>query len=136
MTKNKNSRPILGIIVGHGGLPRAFQEVAASIVGHSHGIVIVSNENLSAAEMESRLDKIVEEHPKSDILMFIDLYGSGCAHIGAKVRRRHPGNIAVIYGTNLPMLIRFLYYRDRLNLTELAELMQRTGTEEIRLGPS
>jgi len=136
MTRSSTAHPpVLGILVGHGSLPGALLEAASSIVGTSDGVVAVPTRGLSAADMESRLSQVVGEHPECEILILVDLHGSSCSNVSAKIQHHHPANVRVVTGVNLPMLIRFLYYRQRLRLAELTELMRRTGQEEIRISP-
>ncbi len=135
MTSSKtDGPPVLGILVGHGGLPQALLDAASEIVGTTDAIPVVSNKDIPAGEMESRLEQIVDDHPDRDVLVFVDFYGSSCSNVSARIKRRHPGRIELICGINLPMLIRFLYYRGRLDLPRLAELMLKTGRDEIRPG--
>lgn len=135
MTRSEPSRPSsLGILVGHGELPQAMCQAAVSIVGREDGLIVLSNQGLSARQLEERLNQLVDENAEQDILVFVDLFGSSCANVSAKLKQRHP-RIAVVCGVNLPMLVRFLCYRDRLGLSELFELVHRTGREEIKPTP-
>jgi len=136
MTRNEASpHPVLGILVGHGSFPATLLKAASEIVGTSEDVVVISNEGVTGAEMEGLLDRAVEAHPDREVLVLVDVFGSSCSNVSARVRRRHPDRIAVVCGVNLPMLIRFLYYRQRQTLAELTDLMLATGRDEIRLGP-
>lgn len=131
MTRSKaGPKPVHGIIVGHGDLPRALYDAATSIVGKSEGITVLSNMDYSPAEFPARLVQAVDESGGSAIV-FVDMFGSSCSTASAQVKRDRPG-IAVICGVNLPMLIRFLSYRDRLGFNELVELMQETGQSAVK----
>jgi mannose/fructose-specific phosphotransferase system component IIA len=134
MTRNDAPRrEIIGLIVGHGSLPAALRTAALSIVNTPDALFAISNVSRSAAGLDERLRAAVAEHQENDILLFVDLFGSSCSHASAGIEREHPG-ISAICGVNLSMLVRFLYYRHRLDYSELVDLMHRTGVEAIRSG--
>ncbi|MFO7675480.1 MAG: hypothetical protein R6X12_04090 [bacterium] len=122
---------VVGIVVGHGGLPGALRAAAVSIVSDPGALEAVSNTSRQAEGLDDKLEAAAARHPGSTLLLFVDLYGSSCAHGGIKFRARHPGT-AILCGVNLPMLVRFLHYRRRLGYDELVEFLRRTGSEEIR----
>ena len=134
MTRNDAPRrEIIGLIVGHGSLPAALRTAALSIVNTPDALIAVSNVSRSAEGLDEHLHAVVAEHQQSDILLFVDLFGSSCSHVSAGIERERPG-ISTICGVNLPMLVRFLYYRHRLEYSQLVDLMHRTGVEAIRSG--
>lgn len=129
MTRSR-TEPVHGVLIGHGDVPRALVDAAASIVGDHTGLSVISNIEMSVAEMERRLDEELATHP-SGVILFVDMYGSSCFNVGSRGCRNRP-NVEVICGVNLPMLIRFLSYRRRLSVNDLSELMHRTGQESVR----
>jgi PTS system mannose-specific IIA component len=124
-------RPVHGIIVGHGDLPRALLDAATSIVGSAEGVTVVSNQEFSAAELVARMIQAVDERPGENAIVFVDMFGSSCSTASARVRRDRAG-VAVICGVNLPMLIRFLTYRSKLGFDELVQLVQETGQSAVK----
>jgi mannose PTS system EIIA component len=120
-----------GIIVGHADLPRALLGAAASIVGDTQGITVISNSDCSAAELLARLIQAVDECGTDNVIVFVDMFGSSCSTAGARLRRDRSG-VAVICGVNLPMLIRFLSYRGKLPFDELVKLMEETGQSAVK----
>lgn len=131
MTKSERA-PVHGVVIGHGDLPRALAHAAGSIVGDPAGLAVVSNTGETPAGMEAHVQDEITAHP-AGVVVFVDMYGSSCSTAGARACR-HRDNVEVVYGVNLPMLIRFLSYRHRLDTRELAELMRTTGCESVR-GP-
>lgn len=129
MTKSERT-PIHGVVIGHGDLPHALAQAAGSIVGDLTGLAVISNIGETPIAMEDRLRDELAAHPTGTIV-FVDMYGSSCSTVGARACRRRD-NVEVVYGVNLPMLIRFLSYRRRLDIAELAELMRVTGCESVR----
>ncbi|MFO7651993.1 MAG: PTS mannose transporter subunit IIAB [bacterium] len=118
------ARPVRGIIVGHGDLPEALLGAAAAIVGRPEGITTLSNQGLSAAELEQRLDRLAEADPGAAVVVFVDMFGSSCSTVSLKVQRSRP-NLAVVCGVNLPMLLRFISHRDRDDFPQLVQEIRR-----------
>ncbi len=134
MTRSEPPRPVVGIIVGHDDLPDALARAAGSIIGSTDGLEVVPNPDLSTDELDSRLEDAFARHPGARVVVFIDMFGSSCAHAGIRLSRRHD-EIALLCGVSLPMLVRFLQHRDRLEFAELVELLRRTAQEQTRPGP-
>ena len=128
---DQTPKPVRGIIIGHGDLPRALYDAAASIVGKFDGISVISNMDCSTADLADRLGTAIDESGGDNTIVFVDMFGSSCSTASARVKRNHAG-IAVICGVNLPMLIRFLAYRERLEFAKLVELMQQTGQSAVK----
>jgi mannose/fructose-specific phosphotransferase system component IIA len=118
------ARPVRGIIVGPGDLPEALLGAAAAIVGRAEGITTLSNQGLSAAELEQRLDRLAEADPGAAVVVFVDMFGSSCSTVSLKVHRSRP-NLAVVCGVNLPMLLRFISHRDRDDFPQLVQEIRR-----------
>jgi mannose/fructose-specific phosphotransferase system component IIA len=135
MTRSDAGRhSIYGVLIGHGDLPRALFRAATDIVGESEDFSVISNQDVAAPELESRLDHVLAEHGDREVLVFVDMFGSSCANVSTRARRRNP-NVAVVCGVNLAMVVRFMYYRDRMSLAEIVELMRKTGQDEMRPVP-
>jgi len=133
MTRNDAARPgpVHGIIVGHGDLPRALLDAAASIVGDPSGVTVISNKDSSAAQLVARLIQAVDECGGDNVIVFVDMFGSSCSTAGAMVRRDRSG-VAVVCGVNLPMVIRFLTYRTKLGFDELVKMVEETGQSAVK----
>jgi mannose PTS system EIIA component len=133
MTRSEGDAPpaVHGIIVGHGDLPRALLDAAASIVGDAGDFAVVSNTDCSPIDLLARLLEAVDDKGSGGTIVFVDMFGSSCSTASARLRRERPG-VAVMCGVNLPMLIRFLSYRRRLPFDELVKLMEETGQSAVR----
>lgn len=122
---------VFAIITGQGDLPRALLEAARAIVPDTHGITTLSNCECAAGELRGRLEQAILNLPGGDVVVFADMYGSSCANAGIEVKRSHP-NIAVLSGTNLAMLVRFLYHRDKKPFSELIPFLVETGRGSVQ----
>ena len=91
---------IYGILIGHGDLPRALFRAATDIVGESEDFSVISNQDVAAQELESRLVQVRARHKDREVLVFVDMFGSSCANVSTRLRRRNP-NVAVVCGVGL-----------------------------------
>ena len=63
--------------------------------------------------------------------MLTDFWGGSCHTCGLKATRGR-GEILLLTGVNLPVLLDYLHNRDRFTASELAERLQTKGRESIR----
>ncbi|MEO0077438.1 MAG: hypothetical protein ABIK86_00355 [candidate division WOR-3 bacterium] len=124
--------PTYAIIVGHGDMPRALLDAAASIVGSAEGATTLSNIDSSAEELDAALARLIDERADGNVIVFADMYGTSCGTTCARLERQRD-NVAVICGVNLPMLVRFFTYRGRKEFAELVRFLLQTGQNEVRL---
>ena len=122
---------VSAIITGQGDLPRALLDAASAIVPSTEGVSALSNLDCHVAELQSRLEQAISSLPDGNVVVFADMYGSSCANAGLQAKRSHP-HIAVITGTNLAMLVRFLYHRDKKEFSELIPFLVETGRTAVQ----
>ena len=119
------------LIATHADLAQALVRAAESVVGPIEDVTIVSNLGLSKDELE----EAIEEHVKAWThggLVFVDFWGSSCHTCGASAARKH-GEVIIFTGVNLPLLLDYLYNRDKFPAGELAERLQQKGRDSIRV---
>ncbi len=122
---------VSAVITGQGSLPSALLEAAKAIVQDTEGVTALSNSECSVDELPDRLDRAIMSLPAGDVIVFADMLGSSCANAGVTVKRSHP-RIAVLSGTNLAMLVRFLYHRRKKSFAELIPFLVETGQNSVR----
>ncbi|MEO0093351.1 MAG: hypothetical protein ABIK67_03760 [candidate division WOR-3 bacterium] len=122
---------IKGLLIGHGKFPETLLEVTRSIIGEITEFATVSYETGSSEELELKIKQALDSLGNGEKIVFVDLYGSSGANICYRLLAQS-SSAAIICGVNLPMLIKFFRYRNRLDLNELAELVKKTGSEEIK----
>jgi mannose/fructose-specific phosphotransferase system component IIA len=131
MTRSEDPAPVCAVLIGQGSLPGALLEAAAAIVGDVSGAAVVSNTGCSLELLDRELDQATAGFPAGcDIVIFSDLFGSSCSNASRDLKAKRPG-AAVIYGTNLPMLIRFFKYRGRKPFRQLVDFLVETGRESV-----
>ena len=122
---------VCAIITGQGDLPRALLEAARAIVPDTEGVSTLSNLDCQIGQLQSRLEQAVSSLPEGDVVVFADMFGSSCANAGLEAKRSHP-HIAVLSGTNLAMLVRFLYHRRKKPFAELVPFLVETGKTSVQ----
>jgi mannose/fructose-specific phosphotransferase system component IIA len=122
---------VYAVIVGQGDLPRALLESARAIVPDTEGVTALSNLECPIADLKARLEQTIRGFPEGDVVVFVDLFGSSCANAGRDIKQNHP-HIAVISGTNLAMLVRFLYHRNKKPFSELVPFLVETGRTAVQ----
>jgi len=122
---------VYAVITGQGDLPRALLESAGAIVPDTEGVVALSNLDCPIVGLETKLEQTIKGLPAGDVIIFADMFGTSCANAGRDVKRNHP-NIVVLCGTNLAMLVRFLYHRHKKPFAELIPFLVETGRTAVQ----
>ena len=119
------------LIVTHADLAEALVRAAERVVGRIEDVTLLSNEGLSRADLEQAIDTSVKGWKQGGLLL-TDFWGGSCHTCGASAARRH-GEIVIVTGINLPLLLDYVYNRDRLAVGDLAERLQAKGRDSIRV---
>lgn len=98
---------VSGVVVAHGDLAAALIEAAERISGIEGALTAVSNVGLSPDALQTRLVQVLGDGPA---ILFTDLASGSCAFACRSLVRTRPA-LAVVTGTNLAMLIDFLFNR-------------------------
>jgi mannose/fructose-specific phosphotransferase system component IIA len=120
------SEPLRGIVVAHGELARGLLSAVKCITGVDDALVAISNEGLGANELRAELARVCASCP---VVVFVDLVGGSCAMAGLGVQHMM-GEVPVLTGVNLPMLIDFVFQRE-LPIGELIERLEAKGRAGI-----
>jgi mannose/fructose-specific phosphotransferase system component IIA len=113
-----------GILVGHGKLADGLLDAVANITGSREGLVAVDNAGMTPEALESRIDELIGARPT---VVFVDLPSGSCAFAARKLLRRRDGQMALVCGVNLPLLLDFMFHRE-LPLQEILDrLRSRVG---------
>jgi mannose/fructose-specific phosphotransferase system component IIA len=117
-------------VVTHGGLGRAILDVVEGFLGPQEGITVVSNRGLSAQDLRTRVEHELAERGDEELFVFTDLDGGSCGNACAALARERSGCYC-ISGVNLPMLVEFCHYRERLSGDRLLERVTRKGRDGV-----
>ena len=125
-------RPVVpALLVMHADLASALLRAAEKVYGAIQGVRVLSNEGLSREALEEVIEREVEGWTSGG-LMLTDFWGGSCHTCGMAATRRH-GEVIIVTGVNLPVLLDYLHNRDRFEPAELADRLQKKGQDSIRV---
>ncbi len=119
------------LLVMHADLAAALLRAAERLAGPIEDVAVLSNEGLSRDALEREIDRRVSGWAQGGIV-FTDVWGGSCHQCGASAARGR-GEVVVVTGLNLPILIDYLYNRDKYPSNELAERLLKKGQDGIRI---
>jgi len=120
--------PVRGILVTHGQMGSGMVDAVHRIASPPEGALIpVSNYGMGPDELLRAVDEAAGEGPA---VIFTDLQSGSCA-LAARFACREPRGRRIVHGTNLPMLLDFVFHRD-LPLDDLVLRLVEKGREAIR----
>lgn len=133
--KNEVSGTMIGgILFTHGDIGKELLRTAEIIIGNQEHIVALTNDGCSATLMENALnDALSDGNFQDGVIIFVDLARGSCWVAAERLRERYE-NVYLISGVNLPMLLRFFYKREILDLPALVENLREGGVEGIQMG--
>ena len=118
------------VIVAHGGLAREYLAATQHVVGEQPGLVAIPIE--ADHDREAKQAEICRAADKVDmgdgVVVVTDLYGGSPSNLS--LRACAPQDRRILYGANLPMLIKLAKSR-HLPLTEAVRLALEAGRKYI-----
>lgn len=123
--------PVPALLVMHADLSAALMRAATQVYGPVEGIETLSNEGLSRDDLEAAIETRVAKWPAGGLVL-TDIFGGSCYLCGSKAARMH-GDVIVVSGLNLPILLDYLHNRDAYSVRDLAERLKQKGQSSIRL---
>jgi PTS system mannose-specific IIA component len=118
------------VLVTHAGLAGALKSAAEMIVGNIElcaSVEIVPGEH--ADEIMARVVSAVKTVSANGAIIMTDLFGGTPSNMAMSFLKE--GQIEVLTGVNLPMIIDFCSKRERMQVAELAADLQQSGREGI-----
>jgi len=123
------SDPAVGILVTHGAMSQGMVDAVVKITGASEDVLVpVSNDGKGPDALVAEV-AAVAERAAGPVVIFTDM-GQGSCALAARFVCRDPGLRIVLFGTNLPMLLDFVFHRD-LPLDELEGRLVARGRSGI-----
>ena len=119
------------LIVTHADLAQALVRAAERVVGSIEDVTLLSNEGLSRDDLQDAIEACVRDWKEGGLLL-TDFWGGSCHTCGSAAARRH-GEVVIVTGINLPLLLDYVHNRDRFTAPELAERLQAKGRDSIRV---
>ncbi|HUL68652.1 MAG TPA: hypothetical protein VLT17_00255 [Gemmatimonadales bacterium] len=120
------SEPLRGVVVSHGDIAQAMVAAVEQISGVKGALVPVSNTGCDRGSIVKRIGDAVADHPA---VVFVDLPSGSC--LIAAMQRARDGQVPVVTGVNLPMLIDFVFHRE-LSPEAAAARVVKAGADSIK----
>lgn len=120
-----------GVIVSHGQLANELLAAAEQVVGELPHIAAVSigwHDNVEAAQAE--IERAIKGVSSGNgVLLLTDMFGGTPTNISAMFIKE--GEIEVVTGVNLPMVIKLASQNEENTLEELANIVEEQGKQSI-----
>ena len=132
-TREAAPRRVGGVVVTHGQVANELLSAAETIIGHFKHITAVSigwHDDVEAAKNEIR--RAVERVSEGGgVLLMTDMFGGTPTNIASMFL--HLGEVEVVTGVNLPMVIKLAGLQPGVPLEEAARLVRDQGRQGIYL---
>ena len=126
---------MIGIVIAtHGQLGEVFIETAELIFGSRPDAMIAVSVNLKedADRLRNKIAKGIKAvNRKEGVLVFTDMFGGTPSNISYSFLDE--GRVEVLSGVNLPMLLKALDKRSRMDIGELSLCLEEFGRQSISL---
>jgi mannose PTS system EIIA component len=128
-----NVRRVAGVVVTHGHLASellAAAEMIVGVVSHITAVSIGWHDDVEAAreEIERAMARVSEGH---GVLLLTDMFGGTPTNIAAMFLAE--GEVEVVTGVNLPMVIKLAAQSEEEALSDVARRVRDQGREGIYL---
>jgi len=131
--KSESERRVAGVIVSHGQVANELLSAAETIIGHVKHITAVSigwHDDVEAAKNE--IGRAIERVSEGrGVLMMTDMFGGTPTNIASMFLQA--GEVEVVTGVNLPMVIKLATQQGGESLEEIARLVREQGQQGIYL---
>ena len=121
------------VVVSHGKLARELVAATEHVVGEQPCFRSISIE--VEDDIEARRDQIRETAKSCDsgrgVIILTDMFGGTPSNLAMSIMSA--GNIEVLSGVNLPMLIKLAEVRETLSLAEAAKVAAEAGRKYISI---
>lgn len=120
-----------GVIVTHGKVANELLSATETVVGEMDHIAAVSigwHDDVDAAQAEiERAIKQVSDG--SGVLILTDMFGGTPTNISAMFLKE--GEVEIVTGVNLPMVIKLASFKKEVSLAEMARVVEEQGRSSI-----
>lgn len=129
--KNRKMKKIGGVIVSHGQLANELLSAAETVVGDISHVTAVSigwHDDVEMAEDQVKR-AIASVSDGAGVLVMTDMFGGTPTNIAAMFLK--DGEVEIVTGVNLPMVIKLASNNKDLSLAELAHEVELQGKQSI-----
>ncbi len=123
---------VRAVVVAHGNLAHELVETARTVYGSFDGVEAVTNAGKSPDALAEEIEARLTGDAREPSLIFVDFFGGSCCHTCLQIEQRR-GDVRVVTGVNLPMLVAFLYKRNEVPFDRLADEVIERGRGSMRI---
>lgn len=129
--KNRDMKKIGGVIVSHGQLANELLAAAETVVGDISHVTAVSIGWHDDVEMaQDQVERaIASVSDGAGVLVMTDMFGGTPTNIAAMFLK--DGEVEIVTGVNLPMVLKLASNNKDLSLSELAREVESQGKQAI-----
>lgn len=121
------------VVIAHDTLANSLVRAARAIAGKVENVrtVAVKGDDSTDA-LKTSLEKAVKEVDQKDgVLIFTDMFGGTPTNVALPLLKQ--GEVEILTGVNLPILLKFLNNRKDTGFVELVGLLREHGKESVVL---
>jgi len=122
---------VCALIVGHGEFAQGLLSALEQIIGPVQSVRVASSQGRTRNEIEAMVHEARQAFGGQPLLVFTDLQG-GCSTTVCGSLLRAETDVGIICGVNLPMLVKYVQYREQSALPELYDRLLAAGVEGIK----
>jgi PTS system mannose-specific IIA component len=121
------------IVVTHGALARELVASARTIVTGDVALEALSIDwNDDVEQAEARIREAIDRVDRGrGVLLLTDMFGGTPTNLALAIFE--PGRVEIVTGANLPMVIKFLNLRKKVDLPQAAAAVARQGRESVQV---
>jgi len=121
------------VLVTHGRLANEFCNALIHVVGPQQqitSIAICANDDMENRRQDI-LDAVEQVESGDGVVILTDMFGGTPSNLAISIMR--PGEIEVLAGVNLPMLIKLASIRQECNIKQAIEAAKESGRKYINV---
>jgi PTS system N-acetylgalactosamine-specific IIA component len=122
---------VCAILIGHGQFAQGLLNALEQILGPVERLEAASTQGRSRTEIEALIRETRQKSGGQPLLVFTDLQGSCSTTVCGRLLRAEK-DVGIICGVNLPMLVKYVQYREQYGLPELYNRLLAAGPEGIK----
>jgi PTS system N-acetylgalactosamine-specific IIA component len=122
---------VCALIIGHGQFAQGLVSALEQIVGPVELVRAASSQGKARNEIEAMVHEARQAFGGQPLLVFTDLQG-GCSSTVCGSLLRAETDVGIIGGANLPMLVKYVQYREQFALPKLHDRLLAAGVEGIK----
>ncbi|GAX03272.1 mannose/fructose/sorbose-specific PTS system IIA component [Secundilactobacillus pentosiphilus] len=121
------------VIASHGDLAKGLLQSATMIFGKQANVATVTfREQETSDDLMTKYQTVLSKFESTDSVLFlVDLWGGSPFAVASQIVSRHPDQMALLSGVNLPILMDTFTIRDQ-PLDKVVAHLESSGRKSIR----